>query len=55
MLFALSEQVPINKFLNMLREHIVPLLSTVGAHYTKAEDISEVYSGIKVSAEHNKV
>lgn len=55
MLFALSEQVPITKFLNMLQDHIVPLLSTAGAHYTNAKDISEVYSGIKVPAEHNKV
>lgn len=55
MLFALSEQVSIDKFLNMIQEHIVPLLITVGAHYTSAKDIYEVYSGIKVSAEYNKV
>lgn len=53
-LSALSEQVPIEKFLNMLQDYTVPLLSTVGAHYTNAKDISEVYSAIKISEEHNK-
>lgn len=39
----------------MLQDLIVPLLQTAGAYYTNAKDINELYSGIKVSAEHNKV
>lgn len=55
MLFALSEHVPINKFVNMLQDHVMSLLSPPGAHYTNAKDISDVYSGVKVPAEDIKV
>lgn len=41
-LFPLLEQVLINEFLNTLQDQIVLLPSTAGAHYTNAEDVSEV-------------
>lgn len=55
MLFALSEHVPIDKFLNVLQDHVMSLLSPPRAHYTHTKDISDVYSGIKIPAEDIKV
>lgn len=43
--------MPIDKFLNMLQDHVMSLLSPPGAHYANTKDISDVYSGIKIPAE----
>lgn len=54
-LFALSEHVPIEKFLRTLQDHVMSLLNPPGAWYTNTKDISDVYSGIKIPAEDIKV